>query len=459
MKKLLLILILSALYLTTASPQDRIHREVIPEKATNEKLLEIQKSNAFGLQGLNDIESLLLKSKSSNWQTALRNPQRKFYDEEGFNAKDTRTNINKTLLGNGFLLIEEIYQTWDSSAWVNSSKGSYTYDGNNNLTEALIQYWDGSAWVNSFKQSYIYDGNNNPAEYLLQTWDGSAWVNYYKGSYIFDGNNNLTELFYQTWDGSAWVNSSKYSYTYNGNNNLTEYFYQTWDGSAWVNNYKYSYTYDGNNNLTEDLYQTWDGVSWVNSSKSSYIYDGNNNQTELLIQYWDGSAWANNYKYSYTYDGNNNQTEALMQLWNSFAWVNISKDSYTYDGNNNKIEALRQNWDGSAWVNSSQNSYVYIPVTAVNEDLSSVYSYNLSNNYPNPFNPSTKISWQLPVRGQVLLKVYDVLGNEVATLINEEKPAGIYEVIFDASDLASGVYFYRLQTNGFTQTKKMILMK
>jgi hypothetical protein len=100
-----------------------------------------------------------------------------------------------------------------------------------------------------------------------------------------------------------------------------------------------------------------------------------------------------------------------------------------------------------------------MPVTAVNEDLSSVNSYSLSNNYPNPFNPSTKISWQLPVRGQVSLKVYDVLGNEVATLVNEEKPAGIYEVAFNASDLSSGVYFYQLKTGNFISTKKMILLK
>ena len=85
--------------------------------------------------------------------------------------------------------------------------------------------------------------------------------------------------------------------------------------------------------------------------------------------------------------------------------------------------------------------------------------YELSQNYPNPFNPSTKISWQSPVASHQTLKVYDVLGNEVATLVNEEKPAGSYEVEFDASSLASGIYFYRLQSGSFNQTKKMILMK
>jgi hypothetical protein len=83
----------------------------------------------------------------------------------------------------------------------------------------------------------------------------------------------------------------------------------------------------------------------------------------------------------------------------------------------------------------------------------------LYQNYPNPFNPKTVISYQLPVYGNVTLKVYDVLGNEVATLVNEEKPAGEYEVEFDASTLASGMYLYKLQAGGFSSIKKMVMMK
>jgi hypothetical protein len=86
-------------------------------------------------------------------------------------------------------------------------------------------------------------------------------------------------------------------------------------------------------------------------------------------------------------------------------------------------------------------------------------NFSLSQNYPNPFNPSTKISWQSPVSGHHSLKIYDVLGNEVATLVNEFKNAGRYEVDFNASSLSSGIYFYKLQAGSFIQTKKMILMK
>ena len=92
--------------------------------------------------------------------------------------------------------------------------------------------------------------------------------------------------------------------------------------------------------------------------------------------------------------------------------------------------------------------------------------YRLEQNYPNPFNPSTTISFTIPssteyysVQQNVSLKVYDILGNEVATLVNENKPAGVYNVQFAMNNFPSGVYFYTLKAGSFTETKKMLLMK
>jgi hypothetical protein len=85
--------------------------------------------------------------------------------------------------------------------------------------------------------------------------------------------------------------------------------------------------------------------------------------------------------------------------------------------------------------------------------------YSLNQNYPNPFNPSTTIIFTISDLRFTTLKDYDVLGNEIATLVNEEKPAGIYEVVFNAFEYPSGIYFYRLQAGKLIQTKKMILLK
>jgi hypothetical protein len=83
----------------------------------------------------------------------------------------------------------------------------------------------------------------------------------------------------------------------------------------------------------------------------------------------------------------------------------------------------------------------------------------LEQNYPNPFNPTTMLSFVISQSSFVSLKVFDVIGKEMATLINEEKPAGNYEIQFDASGLSSGIYYYRLEANGYSKTNKMVLLK
>ncbi|HMN25932.1 MAG TPA: T9SS type A sorting domain-containing protein, partial [Ignavibacteriaceae bacterium] len=111
---------------------------------------------------------------------------------------------------------------------------------------------------------------------------------------------------------------------------------------------------------------------------------------------------------------------------------------------------------------------LFSPVTDVEDNNSKNIpdEFVLYQNYPNPFNPSTTISFTIPsvtlsgVEGsRVQLKVFDILGNEIVTLINEYKPAGSYQVRFDAKGLSSGVYFYTLNVNGVTYSKSMMLLK
>ena len=125
------------------------------------------------------------------------------------------------------------------------------------------------------------------------------------------------------------------------------------------------------------------------------------------------------------------------------------------------------------WFSLSNNEYK-LPITYYFDDLRIVklgsivsveepqevpVEFSLHQNYPNPFNPSTTINYQIPTAGIVSLKVYDVLGREVANLVNEEKPAGTYNITFNAGNFASGVYFYQLKAGNFVSTKKLVLMK
>lgn len=117
---------------------------------------------------------------------------------------------------------------------------------------------------------------------------------------------------------------------------------------------------------------------------------------------------------------------------------------------------------GYRYILKTTNGGIPVGILQINGTLP--VEYSLSQNYPNPFNPQTKIKFAVPpnVKGQapnVKLVIYDLLGREVTTLVNEELKPGTYEADWDGSNFSSGVYFYKIITEGFVETKKMILMK
>jgi hypothetical protein len=114
---------------------------------------------------------------------------------------------------------------------------------------------------------------------------------------------------------------------------------------------------------------------------------------------------------------------------------------------------LDNNYVGAAWV------FVWTGTGVAGQAVWVPQRFSLAQNYPNPFNPSTTIKYELPKSSHVSLSVYDILGREVSLLVNERRDAGVYEVKFDGSNLASGVYFYRLQAGDFVAAKKLLLIK
>jgi glycosidase len=136
------------------------------------------------------------------------------------------------------------------------------------------------------------------------------------------------------------------------------------------------------------------------------------------------------------------------------------RDVFTNDSVlfNENTEMTLQGWDYKVYETGSG-------ITGIEEEATSPRGFILYQNYPNPFNPTTKIKFSIPsvtLNGgegsKVILKVYDILGKEIKTLVNEEKVSGKYEVDFDAGDLASGVYIYRIHVNDFVSSKKMLLL-
>jgi len=133
--------------------------------------------------------------------------------------------------------------------------------------------------------------------------------------------------------------------------------------------------------------------------------------------------------------------------------------------NTNPINIGRTSYaGGSGYFNGIINEVSLWPysliVTSVEENTSNIVNYfNLRQNYPNPFNPVTSIQFSILEKSLISLKIFDVLGNEITTLVNAERYPGTYKIIFNASSLSSGIYFYSLSAGDFVETKKMILLK
>ena len=120
--------------------------------------------------------------------------------------------------------------------------------------------------------------------------------------------------------------------------------------------------------------------------------------------------------------------------------------------------ALVQNDVDKSLMNTKSSNFDYL--TAVTPYSNEVpKSFALYQNYPNPFNPTTNIKFDLPKSGFVSLKLYDILGNEVQSLVDGNQQAGVYNITVNASNLASGVYFYTLRTDSYVETKKLALIK
>ncbi len=203
---------------------------------------------------------------------------------------------------------------------------------------------------------------------------------------------------------------------------------------------------------------TWPVGGWPNSDSSVVIFlfdDGTHGDVTANDSVWSKditfpqySVLRVQYKYGMNWGlasntgGNDNESSVGTDHF-----INMTSDMVSATVHND-------------WSVMGDVELVDVVLTGV-EDLPGAKpsTYTLMQNYPNPFNPSTKIQFGIPEAGLVTLKVYDLLGQEVATLLNEQKNAGTYEVNFDASNLNTGVYFYKINSGNYSVSKKMLLLK
>ncbi len=362
-------------------------------------------------------------------------------------------------------------------------KNLFQYNVDNKMKEWLILDNTGNGWNNSIKNVYSYDFENKLLLEVSLGWNMSQWDSLTQIKYFYFQGNVLQYIF-QDYTVNGWENASRANYEYDTVGNVKKIISETWINNDWQNSHQASYFYRYQNLMDSILFQTWDGNTWQNYSKSTFFYSVNPLDADsIIIKSWTGSNWLNYLKRLPTYDLNHNQIEIVDQTWSSNNWENSNQFLYSYNQYNYMETAYCKIWQNHQWVDGDGDIFFENPdgfkVSFFSNSIFAYYSiatnieenktpfpdeYYLYQNYPNPFNPVTTIRYSIPSVGTsfmkfVQLKVYDVIGNEVTTLVNEQKPAGNYIVKFDGSRLSSGVYIYRLTVENYSAARKLVLLK
>ena len=322
----------------------------------------------------------------------------------------------------------------------------------------LPVFWqsgDGYLGRNLFTDiAYFRDGSDNPS--LMFTYSNipdstKIWLT--KSS--FTGAN---ATFWGTLGSSYHIsNSAIVAPGGTGNQHLMIVATQNWQNSGDWDLLSYK-TIDGGSNWTETFVDSYSSTT-TNLPYWPDIYvkwkDRNNFRVSYCLSTANPNVLPDSVMYVESVSSPNNDWQAPVRI----STPNVFQPEFI-----SKVGFLGNSSDDCLVLWSDLNfSGLYATycasASAVGNDRNPPNNYSLSYNYPNPFNPSTKIEYKISDPGFVSLKVFDLLGREVTTLINEEKPAGSYNVSFDASDLSSGVYYYRLTLGSYVETKKMVLLK
>jgi len=386
------------------------------------------------------------------------------YDSTDYNKLviDSLGNIYVAGLGQGRYIVAK-YDQNGNRFWINKHPGAHrlhdlTLDNSGNILISVETEYNITS----------YDYNT-----IKYTNDGRIiWIRHYNGLGEYDFPYALTT------DNAANVYVTGASEDASKTFNCTTLKYDSSGNVIWISRiYPPVVGYDIEVDELQNVYIT---------GRSS----GTNNTIKLDI---DGNiVWTRTYP---TTDGfaPNYAVLILDSAKNIYVTANIDSNSYTrygaikYDNNGNQLFVVNYHFTnvefnyvydmiidkkGSVYLTGTSNmayaTVKYSPIiTGISENILNPEKYELEQNYPNPFNPATIINYQLSIFSNVSLKVYDVLGQEVKTLVNENKPAGRYEVTFNGADFPSGVYFYRLvvspsnpmESDVFTDVKRMVLIK
>ena len=368
----------------------------------------------------------------------------------------------------------------NENEWRPYQNSTYRYD-QGRLVEIVTEYISDEDWTNSFRQTYQYDDNGNLTVYLEENWDenNSLWVNSNRDTYEYENNLVVSDI--DEYWANEWIKHRRYTTRYNAQGLKDTTLEASWYNNSWADFKKQYYNYDESGNLIFQMDEALnDNNGWDEKYRHNFTYnDTTGLLTRELVEYYNNDTWLNSQQKTYYYDENLQLTDYIYESSSGGTYYDYrEKISSSYNENNRLSQKFGYKWDGYQWAqydrvlnftykNELFTAYGYNltihyeEATAIAQKDISPKHFELNQNYPNPFNPSTQISFYLPQSEHVILKIYDLRGREIATLINSKQNAGKHVIDFNALqyNLPSGVYIYTVNSGAHFDVKKMILVK
>jgi hypothetical protein len=371
-------------------------------------------------------------------------------------------NLENSTVSSGSYALKSVGESVSVGA-IDQSDGTYNRIWNTSGTNN--SYWkrNTTAIIGATSRNYSYtvvsgDNSITLTADLKKLYNATFQNSYGSGTLTVAGNSVSSPATTQIVEGNN-VTVNTPSYVLN-NSDYLDYYFSNWDGTYTtatktftINSHEtHTANYTRKANVVNCFAWDFTNVAVGNYIQLTWNEHPNSNVTKYRI--WRKEKNGTEMYIATVNRGTTSYTD------NSFQYASSS------DPDKNTLfyrVSVYCSLDGGTWNEGGEKT-----VTAVGDILQKeaekisakeVPSEYKLENYPNPFNPTTTISYQLPEAGMITLKVYDMLGKEVATLVNEVKQAGYYSATFDASKLASGIYISTIQTNKFTQSKKMSLVK
>ena len=344
-------------------------------------------------------------------------------------------------------VIEAVHYNDFGSGWEGPWKEVLDYDslGKKILRKTQSLVGD-SVWADDSRITYEYSEDGDLIQEVHQIFENVNWIDFFRT--VINYTNDTKESISQSFDGD-WVNKSRFVDYIDETGNLDSSFYYSWDGNEWLLGQKVIRLFNESDQLIYIDYYVFTDSNYRKIGSWEYIYNAEGNPEKLYYYEWDDNLPQLISRLTYHY----NNEGLLFEIKNEV----LENESWTPSQSDGIVIEITENYS-IGFLYHKVNIF-YSETTEINETEEIETRFELSQNYPNPFNPTTSIEYQVSSIGNVTLKVYDVLGREISTIVKEVKHPGTHEVTFDASELPSGVYFYRLTNGNYSATKKMVLMK